>query len=122
MRVYTGSNYWYGDVTIEEGANFTACENKDNGIEILPEGILDMQDGTVTLNHSSSYGGGLYNRGGTAKIGGKAEIYNTMQILQVTIFIATALIKIRLPTILRSPLHLLVTAGFWMTAKKSTQS
>ena len=35
-----------------------------------------MQDGTVTLNHSSSYGGGLYNRGGTAKIGGKAEIYN----------------------------------------------
>ena len=76
LRVYTGSNYWYGDVTIEEGANFTACENKDNGIEILPEGILDMQDGTVTLNHSSSYGGGLYNRGGTAKIGGKAEIYN----------------------------------------------
>lgn len=68
--------YWYGDVTIEEGANFTACENKDNGIEIYPEGILDMQDGTVTLNHSSSYGGGLYNRGGTAKIGGKAEIYN----------------------------------------------
>lgn len=76
LRVYTGSNYWYGDVTIEEGANFTACENKDNGIEIYPEGILDMQDGTVTLNHSSSYGGGLYNRGGTAKIGGKAEIYN----------------------------------------------
>ena len=76
LRVYTGSNYWYGDVTIEEGANFTACENKDNGIEILPEGILDMQDGTVTLNHSNSYGGGLYNRGGTAKISGKAEIYN----------------------------------------------
>ena len=76
LRVYTGSNYWYGDVTIEEGANFTACENKDNGIEVYPEGILDMQDGTVTLNHSSSYGGGLYNRGGIAKIGGKAEIYN----------------------------------------------
>ena len=76
LRVYTGSNYWYGDVTIEEGANFTACENKDNGIEIYPEGILDMRDGTVTLNHSDSYGGGLYNRGGTAKIGGKAEIYN----------------------------------------------
>ena len=76
LRVYTGSNYWYGDVTIEEGANFTACENKDNGIEVYPEGILDMQDGTVMLNHSNSYGGGLYNRGGTAKIGGKAEIYN----------------------------------------------
>lgn len=76
LCVYTGSNYWYGDVTIEEGANFTACENKDNGIEILPEGILDMQDGTVTHNHSGTYGGGLYNRGGTAKIGGKAVIYN----------------------------------------------
>ena len=76
LRVYTGSNYWYGDVTIEEGANFTACENKDNGIEILPEGILDMQDGTVTHNHSGTYGGGLYNHGGTAKIGGKAVIYN----------------------------------------------
>ena len=76
LRVYTGSNYWYGDVTIEEGANFTACENKDNGIEILPEGILDMQDGTVTHNRSGTYGGGLYNRGGTAKIGGKAVIYN----------------------------------------------
>lgn len=75
LRVYTG-NYWDGDVTIEEGANFTACENKDNGIEVYPEGILDMQDGTVMLNHSNSYGGGLYNRGGTAKIGGKAEIYN----------------------------------------------
>lgn len=76
LCVYTGSNYWYGDVTIEEGANFTACENKDNGIEILPEDILDMQDGTVTHNHSGTYGGGLYNRGGTAKIGGKAVIYN----------------------------------------------
>ena len=75
LRVYTGS-HWDGDVTIEEGANFTACENKDNGIEVDPDGILDMQDGTVMLNHSSSYGGGLYNRGGTAKIGGKAEIYN----------------------------------------------
>lgn len=76
LRVYTGSNYWYGDVTIEEGENFAACENKDNGIEILPEGILDMQDGTVTHNHSGTYGGGLYNRGGIAKIGGKAVIYN----------------------------------------------
>ena len=75
LWVYAGSNYWHGNVTIEEGAKFTASGNA-NGIEILPEGILDMQDGTVMLNHSNSYGGGLYNRGGTAKIGGKAEIYN----------------------------------------------
>ena len=75
LLVYTSAGYWYGNVKIEEGVKFTASGNA-NGIEILPEGILDMQDGTVTLNHSSSYGGGLYNRGGTAKIGGKAEIYN----------------------------------------------
>lgn len=75
LLVYTGADYWYGNVKIEEGAKFTASGNA-NGIEIRPEGILDMQDGTVTLNNSSSYGGGLFNRGGTAKIGGKAEIYN----------------------------------------------
>lgn len=76
LCVYTNSTgYWKGNVTIEEGAKFSASGN-ENGIEILPNGVLDMQDGTVTLNHSSNYGGGLYNRGGTAKIGGKAVIYN----------------------------------------------
>ncbi len=75
LCVYTSAGYWYGNVTIEEGADFTASGN-EHGIEILGGGILDMQDGTVTNNHSSSYGGGLYNRGGDAKIGGKAAIYN----------------------------------------------
>ena len=75
LWVYAGSNYWHGNVTIEEGAKFTASGNA-NGIEIRKGGILDMQDGTVTHNHSGTYGGGLYNRGGTAKIGGKAVIYN----------------------------------------------
>ena len=75
LVVYTGSNYWFGDVMIEEGAKFTVSGNA-NGIEIRKGGILDMQDGTVTHNHSGTYGGGLYNRGGTAKIGGKAVIYN----------------------------------------------
>ena len=75
LRVYTGSDYWYGNVTIEEGADFTASGN-EYGIEILGGGVLDMQDGIVTNNHSSSYGGGLYNRGGDAKISGKAAIYN----------------------------------------------
>ena len=75
LRVYTGSDYWYGNVTIEEGADFTASGN-EHGIEILGGGVLDMQDGIVTNNHSSSYGGGLYNRGGDAKISGKAAICN----------------------------------------------
>ena len=75
LRVYTGSDYWYGNVTIEEGADFTASGN-EHGIEILGGGVLDMQDGIVTNNHSNSYGGGLYNRGGDAKISGKAAIYN----------------------------------------------
>ena len=76
LCVYTNSTgYWKGNVTIEEGAKFSASGN-ENGIEILPNGVLNMQDGTVTHNHSGTYGGGLYNRGGTAKIGGKAVIYN----------------------------------------------
>lgn len=75
LRVYTGSNYWYGDVTIEDGADFLSTDNL-NGIEILPEGKLNMQGGTVEKNHSTAYGGGLYNCGGVAVIGGSAEIAN----------------------------------------------
>ena len=75
LCVYTGSDYWYGNVTIEEGADFTASGN-EHGIEILGGGVLNMQDGTVTNNHSSSYGGGLFNRGGNVEIGSKAAIYN----------------------------------------------
>ncbi len=75
LVVYTGSNYWFGDVMIEEGAKFTVSGNA-NGIEIRKGGILDIQDGVVTNNGGNNYGGGLFNRGGTAKIGGKAVIYN----------------------------------------------
>ena len=75
LRVYTGSNYWHGDVTIEDGADFLSTGNL-NGIEILPEGKLNMQGGTAEKNHSTTYGGGLYNRGGAAVIGGSAEIAN----------------------------------------------
>ena len=35
-----------------------------------------MQGGTVTDNETSSYGGGLYNRGGTVEVGGTAVICN----------------------------------------------
>ena len=75
LVVYTGLNYWFGDVTIEEGAHFTASGNA-NGIEVRRGGVLNMQDGTVTNNHSNSYGGGLFNRGGNVEIGSKAAIYN----------------------------------------------
>ena len=75
LRVYTGSNYWDGDVTIEDGADFLSTGNL-NGIEILPEGKLNMQGGTAEKNHTTAYGGGLYNRGGVAVIGGSAEIAN----------------------------------------------
>ena len=75
LRVYTGSNYWHGDVTIEDGADFLSTGNL-NGIEILPEGKLNMQGGTAEKNHTTAYGGGLYNRGGVAVIGGSAEIAN----------------------------------------------
>ena len=75
LRVYTGSNRWYGDVTIEDGADFLSTGNL-NGIEIVPEGKLNMQGGTAEKNHATTYGGGLYNCGGVAVIGGSAEIAN----------------------------------------------
>ena len=75
LRVYTGSNYWHGDVTIEDGADFLSTGNL-NGIEIMPEGKLNMQGGTAEKNHATTYGGGLYNCGGVAVIGGSAEIAN----------------------------------------------
>ena len=75
LRVYTGSNYWYGDVTIEDGADFLSTGNL-NGIEIMPEGKLNMQGDTAEKNHATTYGGGLYNCGGVAVIGGSAEIAN----------------------------------------------
>ena len=70
------NNFWFGNVRIEEGANFTASFNKEHGIEVCPKGALNMQGGTVTDNETSSYGGGLYNRGGTVEVGGTAVICN----------------------------------------------
>ena len=70
------NNYWFGNVRIEKGANFTASFNKEHGIEVCPKGVLNMQGGTVTDNETSSYGGGLYNRGGTVEVGGTAVICN----------------------------------------------
>ena len=70
------NNCWFGNVRIEEGANFTASFNKEHGIEVCPKGALNMQGGTVTDNETSSYGGGLYNRGGTVEVGGTAVICN----------------------------------------------
>ena len=93
LLVYTSGGYWYGNVKIEEGAKFTASGNA-NGIEILPEGILDMQDGTVTLNHSNSYGGACTIAAALLRLAARLKSTITMQILQVTIFIVTALIKI----------------------------
>ncbi len=69
-------DYWFGNVRIEEGANFTAAFNKEHGIEVCPKGTLNMYGGTVTDNETSSYGGGLYNRGGTVEVGGTAVLCN----------------------------------------------
>ncbi len=70
------NNYWFGNVRIEKGANFTASFNKEHGIEVCPKGTLNMYGGTVTDNETSSYGGGLYNRGGTVEVGGTAVLCN----------------------------------------------
>ena len=72
---YTGSNYWYGNVNIEQGANVEIHKN-NQGIYVQPGGKLNMQDGNVTHNGGASYGGGLRNLGGTVVLGGEAAVYN----------------------------------------------
>ena len=72
---YTGSNYWFGDVTVYDGANVT-IQNNGNGIFVMQGGKLNMACGTVTNNGGMATGGGLWNRGGTVVLGGKVDIYN----------------------------------------------
>ena len=72
---YTGSNYWFGDINIAEGAN-VEIHNNAHGIYVMPGGKLDMQAGNVTLNTGSEYGGGLWNRGGTVVLGSNVALYN----------------------------------------------
>ena len=72
---YTGSDYWYGDINIAEGAN-VEIHNNAHGIYVMPGGKLDMQAGNVTLNTGSEYGGGLWNRGGTVVLGSNVALYN----------------------------------------------
>ncbi len=72
---YTGSNYWFGNVEVEEGANVEIHKNA-HGIYVMPGGKLDMQTGNVTLNTGSEYGGGLWNRGGTVVLGSNVALYN----------------------------------------------
>ena len=72
---YTGSNYWFGNVKVEEGANVEIHKNA-HGIYVMPGGELDMQTGNVTLNTGSEYGGGLWNKGGTVVLGSNVALYN----------------------------------------------
>ena len=72
---YTGSDYWYGNINIAEGAN-VEIHNNAHGIYVMPGGKLDMQAGNVTLNTGSEYGGGLWNRGGTVVLGSNVALYN----------------------------------------------
>ena len=72
---YTGSNYWYGDVNIEQGANVEIHKN-NQGIYVQPGGKLNMQDGNVTQNSGADYGGGLWNEGGTVVLSGDVAVYN----------------------------------------------
>lgn len=72
---YTGSNYWFGDVTVYDGANVT-IQNNGNGIFVMQGGKLNMACGNVTNNGGMATGGGLWNRGGTVVLGGKVDIYN----------------------------------------------
>lgn len=74
LWVYTGSDYWFGDVTIASGAKVDIERNHDNGIYVAVQGKLALNTGTVT-NNTGVKGGGIYNRG-TATIDPSVQLYN----------------------------------------------
>ena len=74
LCVYTGSDYWYGNVEIPDGVTFSAQKN-GRGIWVYLGGILKMETGTVMYNSSADYGGGVFNWG-TSVLGNNVSLYN----------------------------------------------
>ena len=74
LCVYTGSNYWNGNVEIPDGVTFSA-QNNGRGIYVRVGGILNMETGTVMYNSGKGYGGGVYNEG-TSVLGNNVSLYN----------------------------------------------
>ena len=75
LWVYSGSDYWYGDVTIEDGTDIEICSNKDGGIYNTNK--LTLNAGKVMYNTTTSSGGGIYNKSdATAIIAGNVSLYN----------------------------------------------
>ena len=97
LQVYSGSDYWYGDVEVKAGAIVSACENRSNGIlntyklfvengatlkveENHDRGIRNVREltlnaGSVCKNQTGSTGAGIFNEG-TLKIGTGVRICN----------------------------------------------
>ena len=97
LQVYSGSDYWYGDVEVKAGAIVSACENKSNGVlntyKLFVEngatlkvegnhdrGIRNVREltlnaGSVCENQTGSTGAGIFNEG-TLKIGTGVRICN----------------------------------------------
>ena len=74
LCVYTGSDYWYGNVEIPDGVTFSAQKN-GRGIWVYLDGKLNMETGTVMYNSSADYGGGVFNWG-TSVLGNNVSLYN----------------------------------------------
>ena len=97
LQVYSGSDYWYGDVEVKAGAIVSVCENRSNGIlntyklfvengatlkveENHDRGIRNVREltlnaGSVCKNQTGSTGAGIFNEG-TLKIGTGVRICN----------------------------------------------
>lgn len=74
LWVYSGKD-WYGDITIEDGADVEICYNKDGGIYNTNK--LTMNAGKVMYNTTTASGGGIYNRSGAiATIAENVSLYN----------------------------------------------
>ena len=58
LQVYSGSDYWYGDVEVKTGAIVSACENRSNGI--LNTYKLFVENG-ATLKVEENHDRGIRN-------------------------------------------------------------
>lgn len=76
---YAGSDYWYGDVTIMDGASVSIQRNS-RGVQVMSGAKLNLETGSVNENGTNlrypNGGGIIVFSGGSAIIGSNVDLYN----------------------------------------------
>lgn len=76
---YAGSDYWYGDVTIMDGASVSIQRNS-RGVQVMSGAKLNLETGSVYENGTNlrypNGGGIIVSSGGSAIIGSNVDLYN----------------------------------------------